>query len=188
MKLESQLEGVLFYRSEPVKKAFLSRFLDVNAEALDEALERLSESLSERGLRITQTDTSVQLVTAPEISDQIEKLRKEELQKEIGKAGSETLAIILYRGPLTRAEIDRIRGVNSTFVVRTLLMRGLVERRPNPSDSRSFLYAITPALLQHLGIERREEMPDYEEVANALDQFEYEQVGEQTERDNQLTP
>lgn len=99
-------------------------------------------------------------------------MRKDELSADIGKAGAETLAIVLYRGPLSRIEIDRIRGVNSTFILRNLLIRGLVERRPHPTDSRSFNYAITPSLLQHLGITSRESLPEFAEVMNSLDVFE----------------
>jgi chromosome segregation and condensation protein ScpB len=65
--------------------------------------------------------------------------------------------------------------VNSTFIIRNLLIRGLVEKRPHPRDARSFVYAITPKLLLHLGITSREELPDYEETLNALDIFESEE-------------
>lgn len=175
MNLEAHIEGVLFYKSEPVKKIFLAEFFDVSPEELEPALIQLATSLSSRGVRLTVTDTTVQLVTAPDLSDEIETLRTEELSRDIGKAGSETLAIILYRGPLTRAEVDRVRGVNSTFIIRNLLVRGLIERRPNPSDSRSFLYATTPVLLQHLGVDKRENLPSFEDIMNSLDTFEKEQ-------------
>jgi len=174
MKLETNIEGVLFYKSEPVKKVFLAEFFEISPDDLDSALLNLGESLKERGVQLASTDTTVQIVTSSEISDTIEKLRKDDLSKTIGKAGSETLAIILYRGPLTRAEIDSVRGVNSTFIIRNLMVRGLVERRPNPRDSRSFLYAITPSLLNHLGIKNKEELPEFSEIMDSLDQFESE--------------
>lgn len=179
MKLESQIEGILFYKTEPVKKLFLADFFDVTPDELESALLALTENLRNRGLSLLSTDTTVQLVTSPELSELIDVLRTDELSRDIGKAGAETLAIILYRGPLTRGEIDRIRGVNSTFIIRNLLVRGLVERRTNPSDSRSFLYAITPSLLQHLGIEKREDMPEFETIMNSLDAFETEQKEEE---------
>lgn len=174
MKLESHIEGVLFYKSSPVEKLFLAEFFDVSPDELEASLTLLSESLQNRGVRLIMTDTTVQLVTAPDLSDEIEQLRTQELSRDIGKAGAETLAIILYKGPLTRAEIDRIRGVNSTFIIRNLLIRGLIERRANPKDSRSFHYAITPSLLQHLGIEKREDLPEFEDIINALEKFEQE--------------
>lgn len=175
MSLEQHIEGVLFYKAEPMKKAALTAFFEVTDETLREALSNLRERLESGATRIVETDTTVQLVAAPELSETIEKLRKDELKRDIGKAGAETLAIVLYRGPLSRADIDRIRGVNSTFILRNLLMRGLIERRENPRDQRSFLYAATPSLMSHLGITKREELPEFEETMNALDQFERDQ-------------
>lgn len=177
MNLETQIEAVLFYKAEPMKKSALADFFSVTLEVLETTLQNLSQSLSERGIRLTLTDTHVQMVTAPEASELIESIRKTELKSDIGKAGAETLAIILYRGPLSRVEIDRIRGVNSAFIIRNLLIRGLIERRSNPNDTRSFIYAPTPNLFNHLGISRREELPDFETIMNTLDTFEKQEAG-----------
>ncbi len=111
------------------------------------------------------------LATAPEAGPLLERIAKEERSKDIGKAGLETLAIILYRGPVTRAEVDYIRGVNSTFILRHLTVRGLVERIPNPEDSRSFLYRPTFELLSFLGITSIEELPEYASIMSQLDEF-----------------
>jgi len=178
MNLENQIEAVLFYKAEPIKKSVLTEFFNISDEALQLSLETLSTQLSERGVRIIITDTHVHMVTAPEASELIETLRKAELKTDIGKAGAETLAIILYRGPISRIEVDRIRGVNSTFIIRNLLIRGLVERRNNPKDTRSFHYAVTPTLLAHLGISKREELPDFEAILNTLDTFESQEKEE----------
>jgi segregation and condensation protein B len=172
MTLATNIEAVLFYRADPVKKSELISLLETTPEEFTQALAELQASLSAHALHIVETDTSVQMVTAPHVSELIERVRKEELSNDIGKAGAETLAIILYRGPLSRIEVDRIRGVNSTFIIRNLLIRGLIERRPHPTDSRSFIYATTPELLNNLGITRREDMPEFGEIMNALDQFE----------------
>ena len=172
MNLEMSIEAVLFYKTEPIKKSSLAELFSVSAEEIEVALGVLSESLNARGIRLVLTDTMAQLATAPEVAEIIDLVRKEELKSDIGKAGAETLSIILYRGPLSRIELDKIRGVNSSFILRNLLIRGLIERRPHPTDSRSFIYATTPALLNHLGITRREELPEYEQILNALEQFE----------------
>jgi segregation and condensation protein B len=164
MQLPEMIEGVLFYKAAPMKIAALARFFEVT-----------EQEVHGTALRILVTDTEAGLVTAPELSETIEKLRKDDFRKDIGKAGAETLAIILYRGPLTRAEIDSIRGVNSTFILRNLLVRGLIERRDNPKDQRTFLYASTPELLAHLGITKREDLPGFADIMNALDTFESEQ-------------
>jgi segregation and condensation protein B len=172
MSLDSQIEAVLFYKTEPYRKDALAAFFEVSLEEADAGLQILAERLKIGGTRLIMTDTTVQLTTAPEYSALIEQLKKDELSSDIGKAGAETLAIITYRGPLSRAEIDKIRGVNSTFIIRNLLVRGLIERRDHPSDSRSFMYAVTPMLLSHLGVTTREELPDFESVMNAVDSFE----------------
>ncbi len=174
MDLEKKIEAVLFYKAEPMKKTALAEFFSVSGEEIDNALGVLNARLSSGGTRLVITDTSVQLVTAPEMSDVIDVLRKDDLKRDIGKAGAETLAIILYRGPVSRSDIDRVRGVNSTFILRNLLIRGLIERRDNPKDQRSLLYAVTPNLLNHLGVGKREDLPEFAETMNALDAFEQE--------------
>jgi len=172
MSLDSQIEAVLFYKTEPFEKDVLAAFFEVSRAEADAGLQILADRLKIGGTRLIMTDTTVQLLTAPEHSELIERLKKDELSSDIGKAGAETLAIITYRGPLSRAEIDKIRGVNSTFIIRNLLVRGLIERRDHPSDSRSFTYAVTPMLLSYLGVTTREELPDFESVMNAVDSFE----------------
>lgn len=174
MNLEAQIEGVLFYKAEPVLKKELCSLFSISEEELMKVFGELRTVLEGRGLEIVETDTEVQLTTKAALAPLIERLRREELKKDIGKAGAETLAIILYRGPISRSDIDRIRGVNSTFILRNLLIRGLVERRDNPENARTFLYAITPELLTHLGVSRTEELPEYKEVMDSLDAFDRE--------------
>ena len=75
----------------------------------------------------------------------------------------ETIAIIAYKGPLTRLDIEYVRGVNSSFIIRNLLMRGLVERVENPKDARSYLYKVSFDFLKHLGVTGIEDLPQYQE-------------------------
>jgi len=136
---------------------------------------------------LVELDGKVVLRSAPQYTETLEQLRKEELSRDLGKAGLETLSIILYRAPVTRAEVDYIRGVNSTFIIRNLLIRGLIEKTPNPNDARSFLYKPTFSLLSFLGISNINELPEYEDVRKEIDRFEQEQqekpehVGEKVE-------
>lgn len=181
MSLKSNVEAVLFYKTEPYSFGALAKFLGVPEEDIRGVCRELQDERAQAGIRVVMTDTEVALTTAPEESELIEKLRKDELSHDIGKAGAETLSIILYRGPLTRVEVDRIRGVNSTFIIRNLLIRGLIEKRDNPKDSRSALYAGTSLLFTHLGITKREELPDFEAVMNAVDSFEREDAKETDE-------
>ena len=89
---------------------------------------------------------------------------KSEFNEELSRAAVETAAIIAYQGPLTRVDIEYVRGVNSSFILRSLMMRGLIERVENPKDARSYLYRISFDFLKHLGVVRIEELPQYEEL------------------------
>lgn len=171
IQLELQLEGILFYKATPMKKAVLCKLFSVKEEELSTALKALQARLQSGATRLLETETEVQLVTAPELDTLIESIRKDEMKRDIGKAGAETLAIILYKGPVSRAEIDRIRGVNSSFILRNLLVRGLIERG---AEGKSYTFSITPALLAHMGVSNKTELPDYSAVLDQLEVFEKE--------------
>ena len=173
LPLESQIEALLFWKAEPLSIKKLSALLKIDAEQVKAAVSNLQEQLKGRGLTLVQWEDEVTLGTAKEVSELIESLTKEELTKDLGKAGLETLSIILYQGPLSRADIDYIRGVNSQFILRNLLVRGLIERVDNPQDQRSFLYKPTLELISHLGISKIEEMPDFETVRTDIENFKH---------------
>ncbi len=169
--LSAQLEAILFWKAEPVSIKKLATLLNVGPEAIKEGLKELGEKLQGRGLTLVQTEDAIMLGTAREFSSLIEQLTKEELNRDLGKAGLETLSIVLYQGPISRADIDYIRGVNSQFILRNLLIRGLVERIDNPQDARSFLYQTTLQLLSHLGISKREDLPEFTKVREDIEAF-----------------
>jgi len=172
MSLDARIEAILFYKGEPVSLALLARILYVTCDEISAALLQLEKRLEESGLRLMRKDEQVMLVTAPESAQIIESLAKEELTKSLGSAGLETLAIILYQGPLSRSAIDYIRGVNSQYVVRTLLVRGLVEKTTGKEGERALLYRPTFDLLSHLGLTSLEELPEYTTVRRELKIFE----------------
>ena len=171
--LDVQLEALLFIRGEPTSVKELARLTGAESTVVKESLTVLQERLSGRGITLIIHGDSAQLATAPALADFLEKVRKEELTKDLGRAGSETLAIILYKGPVTRTDIDYIRGVNSAYIVRNLLVRGLIERGINPKDQRSYTYSPSLELLAYLGVTRVEDLPDFEnvqqEIAKVLD-------------------
>lgn len=169
MKLDAKIEALLFYKAEPIKKVVLMKTLGVGEEDLGTALKTLEERLEGGATALLSTDEEVSLVTAPEFDELIDNTRKDEMKRGIGKAGAETLAIVMYRGPISRVEIDRVRGVNSSYILRNLEIRGLVERR---AGKRQNEFVITTELLRHLGIREKTEMPDYAKVMNALEAFE----------------
>ncbi len=166
-QLKLILESLLFTLGEPVKIKKLAKILKADLKKVEQAVEELADDLknNQRGLRILKKEDQIQMVTAPEANDWVEKIFKSELQEDLSRASLETLAIIAYRGPITRAQIDFIRGVNSSFIVRNLLIRGLVERITNPQDARSYVYKISFDFLKKMGLEKVEDLPEYEKFS-----------------------
>ncbi|MEK7176086.1 MAG: SMC-Scp complex subunit ScpB [Patescibacteria group bacterium] len=167
--LERKIESVLFFKNEPVALSELSKILHVPKEKLQETISKLQEEFSNRGIVIITNGDEVSLGTHPDNSGLIEKIQKEELSRELGRAGLETLSVILYRGPVSRREIDHIRGVNSTFILRALLIRGLVER--TEGTERSYSYKPTLKLLEHLGVTQREDLPEFTTAFAKIEEF-----------------
>jgi len=174
MNLSAKIEAILFWKAEPVSIKKLASLLNVKVEEVKAGLSELEKTLTGRGVTLVQTDEDVMLGTAKELSTLIEQLTKDELTRDLGKAGLETLSIVLYQGPISRADIDYIRGVNSQFILRALLIRGLIERIDNPADARSYLYKTTLDLLSHLGISKVVELPEYEQVRRDIEAFKTE--------------
>ncbi|MDZ4225994.1 MAG: SMC-Scp complex subunit ScpB [Patescibacteria group bacterium] len=163
-----QIEALLFALGRPVSRKELGSMLGADAKTLELAIAELVKNNNGRGVVGVDDGKEVELRAAPEAAELIERVRKEEFTREIGRAGSEALAAVLYRGPLTRSEIDFIRGVNSSQTLRTLLMRGLLRKVQNPRDERSYLYEPTTELLSQLGVSHPDELPDYEVVRSKL--------------------
>ncbi len=187
MTLDQKIESILFFKAEPVSLKKLGEMLGIEEDDIKQGLTILEEKLSGRGIKILYKDDKVMLGTVPEMGELIEAIIKEELSKDLGKAGLETLSIVLYRGPITRSKIDYIRGVSSTFILRNLLVRGLVERVSNPDDQRSFLYKPTFELLSYLGVSKVEDLPEYENVKKETETFEIKKEEEDNiDTDNKI--
>lgn len=169
--LSRQLEAVLFYYGEPVTVRRLSAITKTTEEAIQTALCALKDSLAGRGVCMITKEDRVMLATAPECAALITAIAKEELEMPLSKVSLETLAIILYRHPVAKSEIDYIRGVNSGFILRSLLVRGLIERNAHPVDRRMYVYMPSFALLRFLGVEELQKLPGYEAHRNALENF-----------------
>lgn len=171
LELDAKIEAILFWKGEPISIAELSRLLHVSSSEVKQGLKVLEEKLYGRGVALIRTDNELALVTTAEASGLIEALRKEELSQDLSRAALETLAIILYRAPVSRRDIEYIRGVNTTSMLRTLLIRGLIERTAHKEDDRIFLYQPTIDLLAHLGIKNREGLPEFDAVKKELEMF-----------------
>lgn len=172
MELDKRIESVLFWKGEPLQIAELARMLPAPVAEVEAALAALEQALATRGARLMRNGDLVTLAAAPEASELITRLHREELDTELGKAALETLSIILYRAPVSRRDIECIRGVNSTFILRALLMRGLIERAASEKDERIFLYRPSFELFSFLGIARAEELPEYAVVREEMAAFE----------------
>lgn len=168
MNLDAKIEALLYFKGEPVSLSFICKILNVSIEEATEAIQILKEKKLGTGLAIVEEGGEIVLGTNSEASSFLESLRKEELNKELSKASLETLAIILYKDGATRAEIDYIRGVNSSFILRNLLVRGLVEKHEDKTDARRIVYKTTIETLQYMGVSSLQDIPKYEEVQNQL--------------------
>jgi len=164
------LEALLFAAGEPLQKKRLSSMIGVTPELLQKAADTLREQLAERGLELMETETELELRTHADAFEVVKQLRENELSRDLGKAGLETLAIILYRGSATRAEVDFVRGVNSSQTIRSLMLRGLIERTEDTGDRRRARYKPTVDALAHLGVGERSALPRFEEFTTGLAQ------------------
>lgn len=159
LSLPHTLEAILFAAGEALPKKRLLTMLSIPVDMLQAATKELSKELSGTGLALIETDAALELRTSSDAAPLIEAYRKSELSRDLGRAGLETLAIILYQNGATRSEIDWIRGVNSTAALRSLLLRGLVERETDTEDKRRIRYTPSIEAYAHLGVRSFEELP-----------------------------
>jgi len=159
-KLIIQLESILFLKGEPVSVSWLAKTLDKKEEEINISLEQLSKQLENRGVRLVRNGNEVVLATAPESAEILKSIVKSEFDSDLSKASLETLS-----------EIDYIRGVNSSFILRNLLVKGLIEREVKKGEDRSYIYKSSLSLLEHLGVKSLEELPDFASVSAKLKDF-----------------
>ncbi len=160
LPLSVKLEAMLFVAAEPVTTAQLAAALDVSNSVVERGLNELDASLASRGLRLQRHAGRVQLTTAPELAELIERFLGLEATSHLSRAALETLAIIAYQQPVTRPQIDSIRGVNSDSMMKSLLNKGLIlESGRADGPGRPILYSTTPEFLQHFGLNSILEMP-----------------------------
>jgi segregation and condensation protein B len=160
LPLSVKLEAMLFVAAEPVTTTQLAAALDVSNSVVERGLNELDASLASRGLRLQRHAGRVQLTTAPELAELIERFLGLEATSHLSRAALETLAIIAYQQPVTRPQIDAIRGVNSDSMMKSLLNKGLIlESGRADGPGRPILYSTTPEFLQHFGLSSILEMP-----------------------------
>ena len=133
--------------------------LDLNKK-VDDLAEFYKQQNS--GLQIVHSRNTIQLVSDSQHGELVAKFLKKNLNEPLSSAALEVLSVIAYRGPVTRAQVEHIRGVNCSFTIRNLAIRGLVERKDNPADNRSYLYEASGDFIKSLGLNSLEELPGYE--------------------------
>ena len=169
VELQALIESLLFVADQPVAVGQLARILEVQETAVQEALSAMDEGYvhAKRGLRLQRRGEQVQLVTAPEAAPHVPRFLDLELSGPLSQAALEALAIVAYRQPVTRAQVEGIRGVNSDSVLRTLVGRGLVEEVGRLEQvGRPILYGTTFEFLQQFGLSSVGELPPLDEALN----------------------
>ncbi len=161
--LIQQIEAILFVMAKPVSFTKLAKWTNSSSEAVQAALQAYAQTTADRGIYLSMTGSEAQLTTAPVVHDLIAQIIKDERSGELTKPSLETLSIIAYRSPITKAELEAIRGVNCTLILRNLLIRGLITETMDKLKAVE-VYDITPEYLQLLGVQTVAELPDYERL------------------------
>lgn len=186
MTTQAQLEALLFAAGRPMGERQLAKLAQVTPKVIREELDGLTARYKETGsaLSLLRQDGKVQLVTDPQYGPLVEQFMKDEFTGPLSRAALETLAIIAYRGPIEKPAIDTIRGVNSGIMLRTLLIRGLVERKKSTSDARTYTYSLSMDFVRHLGLNKIADLPKYDELRSneVLERFASNEAGDSMQK------
>jgi segregation and condensation protein B len=172
------LEALLFMHGEPVTRKKIAAVLKVDKADVETLVTELEQQLldPDRGLTLISDREKTQLATKPEWNSILESFVKEELTEDLSPASLETLSIVSYLGPISRSRIEYLRGVNSSVILRSLAIRGLIERFEDTDvsgakHSSGFLYRLTFDAMKHLGIQQKEDLPDFPKFQELLKVF-----------------
>ncbi len=183
--LTAKIEALLFIYGEPIKIKKLIELLEVSEDDIDKALTNLALNLKNddaRGLNLLVGNGDAQLVTKPDLMPVVTGMIKQEMDSELTPAALEALSIIVYLGPCGRAEIDYIRGVNSSFTLQNLTIRGLISKKPDHNRGNAFSYQVTFDFLKHIGVSSPEELPDYQKYKDLNKLFKKEKTDNENEQ------
>jgi len=172
LSLSALVEAILFVSPEPITAAQISSLLKITPREVKNALEELESHYQGRGIRLQYHKKKIQITSAPEAAPILENMLELETTSTLSQAALEALSIVAYQQPITRPQIDSIRGVNSDGVLRTLLNKGLIDdvgRADGPG--RPILYSTTTEFLKHFGLSSYEELPplDFEDIQQTTD-------------------
>ena len=169
------VEAILFVTGNAVEKKEICRALEINAEALEETLDALESGydFDRRGLRLLRFGEHVQLATRPDYAPYVEKLLQPVQKQSLSQAIMETLAVIAYRQPVTKAEIELVRGVKCDYSVQSLVAKGLIEEVGRKEAlGKPILYGTTDSFLRHFCISSLSELPqiDFSQLAKKIEE------------------
>lgn len=178
MSLTSKLESLLLVAGKPMAYATLTKLLSCSAVELKEAIAEMEGQYNQkgRGIHVLVNDQKVQFSTNPDNKALIADFIKDETTGELTKPSLETLTIIAYRQPVTKEELEQIRGVNCSLILRNLMIRGLVEAKEERGGLAT-TYSVTMDFVRFLGINKVEELPefaklhDHESLRQALERI-----------------
>lgn len=170
----ASLEALLFIHGEPMPYKKIGSVLGFKQGETEPVVAEMKRRLEQagRGLQLIADREKVQLATKPDFNKILEDFVKEELTEDLTPASIEALSIIAYLAPISRAKLEYLRGVNSIVILRSLTIRGLVERFPDPDHPSGFLYRPTFDLMKHLGMAKKEDLPEFEKFQELLKVFE----------------
>lgn len=161
--LQSKIESILFVANRPLSVKRLMEICDAGKEEVAAALDAIAGVYTDgRGIRLLRNGSEVQMATSPETAKLVQDFLKDETTGELTKPSLETLTVVAYRGPITKSELEQIRGVNCSLILRNLLMRGLVEAVGGEGPLAT--YRVTMDFLRFLGVASVEELPDYDKL------------------------
>jgi segregation and condensation protein B len=163
--LISKVESLLFISGRPMSSRELAELVKAEVVQVEEAADKLLDDkrASSSGVAIVKNGNSYQMVTAPANASLIQEFVKDETTGELSRPSLETLTIIAYRGPVSKTDLDRIRGVNCGMILHNLSMRGLIDARDDKKKDEVY-YTATFDFLKFLGLSRLEDLPDYERL------------------------
>ena len=164
-QIKSKIESLLFISAKPMTIKQLSSLLKKKAEEIKKAGDELVEEYKEskRGVQIIKNGSKYQMVSSPENSKVIKEFIEDETTGELSRPSLEALTIIAYRGPISKIDLDRIRGVNCALILRNLLIRGLIESKSDPKKNENY-YTVTFDFIRFLGINDVGELPEYKRL------------------------
>jgi segregation and condensation protein B len=165
-QLNKSVESILFVANKPLNTKAIAKYLSSEETAVLNALKEIQEMRKETGIVLLEASGLWQLATNAENSEVVKNFLNAELREKLTDATVETLAIIAYRQPVSRGEIEAIRGVNCQYSIRHLLIRGLIQK--SGTKDRQVLYETTLEFLQHLGIPSVNDLPDFEKLVQKI--------------------